>query len=807
MKTFPFNLKTRWIKVIKDIWGNRTRSILVVLSIAVGVAAVGMINTAKVIVERDLYKDFWKGNPASLHLYVSPFQKQLPASVQNMREVEVAEARRTVTAEILRANKHWEDIQLVVAPNFNDTKVDKFSLEQGSASPGGREILLERQSAGALGVSVGDIVTVKMSDGREFPLKVAGIVHDVYFIPYSLMNEATGYIRMETLQWMGERPYYNQISLVVSENRYDRKHVLKVGEIVRDRVIEPAGYRVFRVQIPGVGSDPGQHWAHNQISGFLLILQIMGVMAILLSGGLIVNTVSAIITQQIRQIGVLRAIGGVRRQLVAMYLVNILILSVIALGISLPLGQLGALGISRLAANFLNFNLDLFAIPPDVLALQIGLSLVMPLLAALYPVVSGTRISVYDAIYQQGSHIEEKERFIDRLLLRLQTLSPPVILSLRNTFRKRTRLIFTLVTLTLAGAMFISVFSTRASLTEQITQISRYVDYDASLGLNAGVQAQTAIREAKRISGVSIAEGWANASGVIVHLDGSESKAVDVVGLPYDAQTINPFLEKGRWLKHGDSQAVVINNDLLETEKDLHVGSQIQVKVGDIKRTFTIIGITSKHLSGPRIYMPLDEFGKFTGRQNQVDVIRLRVAAGTTSKPSEQSAIAAELEKRFDNAGLSKQKAITQEAVFSDFSQPFNIILIVLVIMASILSVVGGLGLTGVMGLNVLERTREIGVLRAIGATNSSVVKVVVLEGIVVGLISWILGAIVSIPSGWVLAWAVVQAVLQARVNYRFSGWGLLVWLVLIVLIGIFSSLAPARNAARLTVREVLEYE
>lgn len=807
MRFFPLELKTRWVKVLKDIWGNKKRSLLVVLSIAVGVAAVGMINTAKQVVERDLYGDFWAGNPASLTIYTSPFQKDLAEAVQNMREVETAEARRTAAAEIFRSENRWEDIQLTVLPNFNTPKIDRFVLEEGSANPGGREILLERDTARSMGLAVGDTVAIKMPDGRAYDLKVAGIVHNVYVIPFSLLNEANGFIRMETLQWMGEKPYYNQVALVVSENKYDRKHVLKVGETIRDRVIEPAGYQTYRIQIPGIGSDPGQHWAHNQIVGFLLILQIMGIMAIVLSGGLIINTVSAIVTQQIRQIGVLRAIGGVRSQLVTMYLVNVLLLSILALFIALPLGQLGALGIAELAASFLNFNLKLFTIPFDVLLLQVGLGLLMPLLAALYPILGGTRISVYEAIYQQGLHGEEKERPVDRLLYKLRNISPPVLLSLRNTFRKKTRLVFTLVTLTLAGAMFISVFSTRASLTEQINQISRYVAFDAALGLSGGVQRPTAIREALRIPGVSVAEGWANSSGVIVHYDGSESKALDIVGLPYNAQTIEPLLLKGRWLRSGDSQAVVVNDDLLETEKDLDVGSQIQLKVGGSKRTFTIVGIASKHLSGPRAYMTLEDFGRFTGRQNQVDSIRVKISPGAASSARMQSELAAELEKRFDNAGLSKQKATTQSAIFADFSQPFNIILIVLIIMASILSVVGGLGLTGVMGLNVLERTREIGVLRAIGATNTSVVKVVVVEGVVVGLISWVLGAIVSVPSGWVLAWAVVEAVLQAQVNYRYSGWGLLLWLVLILLIGVFSSLAPARDAARLTVREVLEYE
>lgn len=801
-------LRTRWIKILKDIWQNKSRSVLVILSIAVGIAAVGMINAAKLIVERDLYRAYQAGGPASLEIYVSPFEKELAGAVESLREVEKAEPRRAVDALIYRRGKEkWEDITLVAVPNLNAVEVSKFVLVEGSTNATTRSILLERQSAKAMGVRVGDKVVIRMPDDRQYTLQVAGIVHDVYIQPFNLMNEATGYVRMETLQWMGEAPYYNKLNLVVAQNPYDRAHVLEVGHTVRDRVIEPAGFQVFRVQIPGVGSDPGQHWAHNQIQGFLLILQIMGVMAILLSAGLIVNTISAVLMQQTRQIGILRAVGGVRVQLVLMYFVYVLILSVLALLLALPLGWLGAWGISSLAARFLNFDITEMLLPSRVILWQVALGLFMPALVALYPILEGTRISVYNAVYQSGIGTEHKEDGVRRLLMKLKGLSPPVLLSLRNTFRRKSRLVFTLVTLTLAGAMFISVFSTRASLTQQIQDIGRYFTFDVALSVPGGTGKLTAVREALRVPGVEVAEGWANANGVILHDDGGESKAIEVVGIPYDAITIDPILLAGRWLQKGDVQHIVVNDDLLESESGLSVGSYVRLKVGDVERWYTVVGIASKHLSGPRVYMPIQEFWRLTGRHNQVDVVRVRASAARNSDVITQNAIAAALEERYKNAGLSNLKSTTRNAIFADFTQVFDIILIVLVIMAVVLSIVGGLGLSGVMGLNVLERTREIGVLRAIGASNASIFKLVIVEGVTVALMSWASGAVLSVPSGLALAAAVIHAVLRADLNFRYSYVGLAIWLAIVVLIGIFSSLAPARSAARLTVREVLEYE
>jgi len=128
-------------------------------------------------------------------------------------------------------------------------------------------------------------------------------------------------------------------------------------------------------------------------------------------------------------------------------------------------------------------------------------------------------------------------------------------------------------------------------------------------------------------------------------------------------------------------------------------------------------------------------------------------------------------------------------------------------VMAGLLAVVGGLSLTGTMGMNVMERTREIGVLRALGANNIAIRQVVVIEGVVVGAMSWLFSALVSGPAGFVLAGAVVGAVLRSQVSYRYSALGLGIWLFVVALIGIAASLAPARSAAQLTVREVLDYE
>lgn len=800
-------LRTRWRKIFKDIWGNKTRSLLVILSIAVGVAAIGMINNTMSMLRRDLFGAHGHGNPASVSLYISPFDTDLASAVESMREVEAVQAHRMVTARIIRPEGAPETIELDVVPDFNKVAINRFSVEQGAEEPGVRKIVMERRSAEGLNLEIGDTITIETEDRQRYSLVVSGIMHDLYIIPYNILGDATGYVSMDTLRWMGEQPYYSRLDVIVADNAGDRDYALDVAAQARDRVIETSGYEVYRIAIPGINSDPGQHWAQSQINGFVLVLQVMSVLAIFLSGGLVVNSISAILSQQIRQIGILRSIGAVRRQLVGMYVANVLVLSTMGLAIALPLGMLGAWWLTNFAAGYLNF--DVTAITPDlsVTLLQVAVGLIMPVVVALFPIVSGTRISVYDAIYQQGLTGDRHEGGIDALLAKVRNLHPPVMLSLRNTFRKKARLAFTLVTLTLAGAMFMSVFSTRASLTGQINQIARYVAFDASLSVTPGLTRSAVEREAMRIPGVTMAEGWVSGSGILMRANGDEGDEIQISGVPYDSVTIDPLLLDGRWLRADDSSGVVVNDDFLERKLDASVGSEIKVKIADQERSYQIVGIVSKHLSGPRVYMTYDAFGKATGRANQADMVRVRLDAAKISSPAAQKRLAAELEKHFRDAGMSKSSSQTQAEIFGSFTGPFDIILMVLVIMAGLLAVVGGLSLAGTMGMNVMERTREIGVLRAVGANNQAVRQVVVIEGVVVGLISWLLSVAVSGPAGVVLAGAVVYAVFKSPVNFQYSFAGLAIWLAVIVLIGVFSSLAPARSAARLTVREVLDYE
>ncbi len=165
------------------------------------------------------------------------------------------------------------------------------------------------------------------------------------------------------------------------------------------------------------------------------------------------------------------------------------------------------------------------------------------------------------------------------------------------------------------------------------------------------------------------------------------------------------------------------------------------------------------------------------------------------------------MEAGYKEAGIRFGGGITSGMIRQQNELFFNILVALLLVMAVLMAAVGGLGLMGTMTLNVLERTREIGVMRAIGASNGSVRQIVLVEGVLIGALSWLIGALLAIPFGQLLSQALGEMIFAMPLHYVISIDGMLIWLIVVMVIAVFASLLPAHNASRLTVRQVLAYE
>ena len=798
-------IRPRWRKVLRDVWGNKTRTLLVVLSIAVGVFAVGTTAGTWVLMSRDLAKDYAATDPSSAILFTAPFDEDLLRSIRSMPGVRAAEGRFNFTVRLEVGKDEWRNLRLEAIDDYDDIPLDKVRPQSGSWPPPDQELLLDRASLRLAESKVGDSIVIRLSDGTQRQLRVAGLTHDLNKVPAAFSGTPYGYVTFDTLEWLGYPRSFNALHLLVDGNSADEQHVQSVIETVRKK-IEDSGGTVDWMWIP----KPGTFAADDILKPMTAVLGTIAFLSLFLSGFLVINTTSALLMQQVRQIGMMKSIGGRNGQLARLYLGMVLVFGLLALVIAIPISSIVTYWIVRYLASLINFDFTGFRVPLQVLALEITVGLLVPLVAALYPIISGVRVTVREALafFGVGGGQFGRNR-VDRALQRVRGLPRPLLLSMRNTIRRKARLALTLATLMLGGAIFVAVFSVRASLFATLDQSTEYLKYDVSVDFDGAYDAQSLEREAMNVPGVSQAEAWGVSNASRVRPGGSEGSSFELDAPPGGTDLIRPVMLQGRWLRPEDVGAIVLDADVLKNEPDIRVGDEITLNMEHRETKWHVVGIAETTLSATFIRIG-------TGYVNRADLLNvvpppevndsLRVRT-TRHDASFQSSVANALQDRYDELGIRTSSIRTTSASREAIQNQFDVLIVFLSIIATLLATVGALSLMGTMSMSVQERAREIGVMRAIGASNSGVLQVFMVEGVFIGVLSAPIGAALALPISKVLSGIVGERFIHAPLTYTYSLAGALAWLVVVAVLAALASFLPSWNATRLSVREVLGYE
>jgi putative ABC transport system permease protein len=588
----------------------------------------------------------------------------------------------------------------------------------------------------------------------------------------------------------------NRLVITLSERPNDQTFIASMADTITDRV-ERSGREVYRTKL----SAQNVHPLASILQALLGVLLILGVLVVFLSGSLISNTMSALLNQHLRQIGVMKLVGAQRQQIAGMYLALIAIFGVIALVIAVPLGGWGALALSGMAANVINFVLrDTPPIPviPLAVIIQAVVALLVPIGAGMLPVLKGSRATVREALTSTGlsgnAAMEGHQRWMSRT-----TQSRVMLVSLRNTFRHKGRLALTLTTLTLGGAIFMAVLNTQAALDHKVEESVRYFQADVNLDFARPYRIEEVEREALSIPGVERVEVWTSASAEL---------AADTVALlapPADSSLVDPTMLEGRWLLPDDENAVVVNEAFWTDRPDLTAGDILRLEIAGKEKDWTVVGIFQytgvDELIG---YVNYPYLARELNQLNRASVYRIVTEEHTLAYQKRVSSL---LEERFRALGYRIAGVESGAAFAASITDVLRILVIVLLAMALLTALVGSIGLTGTMSMNVLERTREIGVLRAIGAHNQIVSRLEIVEGILIGLISFALGGVLSLPITSLLSNVISLSIFNSPAEFIVTARSFGAWLGLVLLLSTGASLLPARNATQLTIREVLAYE
>lgn len=368
-------------------------------------------------------------------------------------------------------------------------------------------------------------------------------------------------------------------------------------------------------------------------------------------------------------------------------------------------------------------------------------------------------------------------------------------------------------TVVVADGEIVNTYVARALTALDINQLSLaaahletrvFAPADVDMGLASSQRHARVERAEQDTIGVARVEsgGWGVAD---VRRAGSGSgERLEIFGVPTGSQALRPTLLDGRWFVPQDQNAIVLDAEVLKTNGTLMIGDRVILKRDGSESTWQIIGVARGRLRGPLAYVRYDAWAR---TQHEAGMTQRVQIFTTAHDPASQASIARAVETRFKADYIHVTSAQTSSEERASDASSFDSIIGFLTAMGSLLAFVGGLGLMGTMGINVLERTREIGVLRAIGAPTPSLLQIVIVEGVLMGVLSFPPAVLLSVPLATVMNDLVGRELLQASLAFTFAPDGLAIWFLVVVLIAALASAVPAWNAIRLTVRDALAYE
>ncbi|HEX9012082.1 MAG TPA: FtsX-like permease family protein, partial [Anaerolineaceae bacterium] len=310
------------------------------------------------------------------------------------------------------------------------------------------------------------------------------------------------------------------------------------------------------------------------------------------------------------------------------------------------------------------------------------------------------------------------------------------------------------------------------------------------------------------VPGIADVEGWGQTRCEVVLADGKVGDSLLLLAPPAGSRMIQPVMLSGRWLLPGDHRAVALSERFISQFPNLRVGSPIRLHVNGQDLDWTVVGFfqLAGKSGGLMAYTSFDALADVLHMPDQAVTYRIvSTQVGLTDTGQQQ--LGRQIESFLRAHGYKISDITTGLHLSSSAGKGLNILTVFLLIMALLMALVGSIGLMGSMSLNVMERTREIGILRAVGASDQHLASMVIVEGLITGLLSCLIGFAIAIPISYWMADTVSTVIFDHASPVNFTPSGFAIWLGVVAALSVLASLVPARSAARLTIREVLAYE
>ncbi|MEW5985235.1 MAG: FtsX-like permease family protein [Chloroflexota bacterium] len=771
-------MSATWTKVRQDLSRKKTRTLLVVLSIAVGVLGVSTVLGVGDRLAARLQDNYLEANPADLVVLTGPAAPELVGELAQLPNVTAAEGALVFNTR-WQWDGQWQPLVIEASPNLDGRQIDQVDLTEGNL-PAGGELLVERTAQDIVPAALDQSVVVQGPQGEE-TLAISGFGRSATHPPASFSKVSVAFVSLAEAERLLGQAKLNVVRLKLAD--------LAQAEVTADQVRD----RLAAESIPVLSlttRDPNDFPGRDGVQSILLLMSLLGALALVLSGFLVINTIATILAAEIPQIGTMKAIGATRWAVMRVYLALVEGYGLVGSILGVALGVVATNLLAGYIAGLTNVDAPGWTISPAAVVAGLVIGLVTPLLAAWWPVWRGTRITVREAISNYG--LSRPAGPLQRFLAHWRGLPFTVALSFRSLFRSQGRTALTLLTLAAAGVAFVAVQATSASLNHSLDILTDTYNADVLVELDRPVA--TADLRGLLTDSAAVVETWLDAPAEVAE------KAVTLNGVPVETTLYKKNLADGRWFQPGET-GVIILQEKFARDQQLGVGDRVTAQVGQETLTWEVVGIVRDYNeSGLAPLAPYEQLAATLGWTGLADALLIQADQRDAANVN---ALAAGLADTLPRLGVQGTVS-TMDDLREQAQAGFRVIVLFLAGMAALVTIVGALGLVGTLAINVTERQREIGVMRSLGAASSTIVQIFWLEGLCLGLLSWGLAAVVGYP----LARLFTQLLSEVLIPLEFYlppatlltlGLGLLV-------VASLASVGPAVAASRARVNDIVRY-
>jgi len=802
--------RSTWRKIWGDLWTRKGRTLLVSISIFIGVAGVVTLITAGDLLVKQLQEDVKADNLPMTQIYMmippdkgdveldnQAYLDDLQTTFPAITAVEGA-ANNPFYWKFTDENRFHEARLFSYTTPLTDKTLEPMRLVKGDYPQAGHnQIAVEQRMAEDFDLEVGDQIDLRMLGLDEFPTQT-WTISAIVFHAYNDASKLAMYVPFEDTTAISGIPGFNILSI-----RFTDFPTAKASQqAVQAHLNETTPYAAVFV----ISQDPAKNQVIESTEDFRTILSVLAIVAMLVCGFLVLNVISNLVSEQRRQIGVMKSLGTTRVETFLIYggiaASYGLIGMIPGVLVGIPLGY----EMAMIVGDFANTLIDSFAVSPIAIILGASLGLAVPIISAFVPVYFGTRVSILEAMTDLGIGGSYRIGFLSRIV---KSLPVPLNIkqSLNNLLQKKARLVLTVITLTLALTAFMGVSAVFVRINEVLQDILDQFEFQAVFQTTQSQPLETI--EPLIMNNVDGVKEVYPGSASIVQLQGyvspqNESNQVIVDGVVTDRGFEEGDFTKGRgWLDDPERDGVVLTNDITN---QIHktVGDTITLTANGVDQTFEIIGIMNYPF--PIAFMRWQDLAEFTGFT--LDGQPVPNAFYVLAEQSDPSARDMDkLIERINDTLVEKgiTASFTNMVEISDMaSDAILSIGIVLNVASAIMAAVGAIGLITTLSIAVFERQKEIGVMRSVGAKSPTIIMQFLVEGILVGVLAWLLAAPLSVGLAWFLTNILPFG---DFIEFAYPPVLLPIGFVGILIIATISSVWPSVSAARKTVSNILRYQ